>query len=98
MAKGYIAQLEKAHVFKGTIVTKVENGKAFHPAEAYHQDFLVRNPTYPYIVINDLPTVDAPKRMFPDLYLREAGNELRCRCSCGIGLQRKHHQTCRQSL
>jgi len=37
-------------------------------SEAYHQDFLTLHPTYPYIVFNDLPKVDALKRMFPDLY------------------------------
>ncbi len=39
-------------------------------AEAYHQDFLVRNPTYPYIVYNDLPKVAALKRVWPQ-YWRE---------------------------
>ncbi|TXH36387.1 MAG: peptide-methionine (S)-S-oxide reductase, partial [Rhodospirillaceae bacterium] len=42
--------------------------RAFYPAEAYHQDFLVRNPSYPYIVFNDLPKVENLKRLFPDLY------------------------------
>ena len=68
VAKAYIAQLDKAQAFKAAIVTRVEDAVAFHPAEAYHQDFLVRNPTYPYIVINDLPKVDALKRLFPDVY------------------------------
>ena len=40
----------------------------FYPAESYHQDFLTRNPTYPYIAINDLPKIDDLKRVFPDLY------------------------------
>ena len=43
-------------------------GKTFYPAEAYHQDFLVRNPTYPYIVINDLPKVANLKRLLPGMY------------------------------
>jgi peptide-methionine (S)-S-oxide reductase len=46
----------------------VEPGKTFYPAEAYHQDFLTLNPSYPYIVINDLPKIDHLKQMFPDLY------------------------------
>jgi peptide-methionine (S)-S-oxide reductase len=29
---------------------------------------MTRNPTYPYIVINDLPKVDNLKRLFPGLY------------------------------
>ena len=41
---------------------------AFYPAEAYHQDFLTRYPTHPYIVINDTPKVENLKRFFPQLY------------------------------
>ena len=68
VAKAYIAQLGGAHVYGSAIATKIEPGKAFYPAEAYHQDFLTRNPTYPYIVVNDLPKIDALKTMFPDVY------------------------------
>jgi peptide-methionine (S)-S-oxide reductase len=68
VAQSYITQLEKAHVFSGPIVTRVENFKGFYPAEAYHQNFLANHPDYPYIVINDLPKVGELKRMFPDLY------------------------------
>jgi peptide-methionine (S)-S-oxide reductase len=71
VAKAYIAQIDQAHVFDAAIVTKIEPGKAFYPAEAYHQDFLVQNPTYPYIVYNDLPKVANLKRLFPDLYRAE---------------------------
>jgi peptide-methionine (S)-S-oxide reductase len=68
IAKAYIAELNKAHAFDAAIVTKVEPLKGFYPAEGYHQDFLARNPHYPYIVINDLPKVEALKKMFPDQY------------------------------
>ena len=68
VAKAYIAQLDSAHVFRARIVTAIEPGKTFYPAEAYHQDFLAKNPTYPYIVINDLPKIEALKRLFPELY------------------------------
>ncbi len=68
VAKAYIAQLDKAHVFGAPIVTSIEPGKTFYPAEAYHQDFLAKNPTYPYIVYNDLPKIENLKKLFPDLY------------------------------
>jgi peptide-methionine (S)-S-oxide reductase len=68
IAEAYIAQLNQAHVFDAPVVTKVESGRAFYPAEDYHQDFLTRNPRYPYIVINDLPKIDNLKRLFPELY------------------------------
>jgi peptide-methionine (S)-S-oxide reductase len=64
----YVAQLNQAHVFDAPIVTKIEPGRDFYPAEDYHQDFLTRNPTYPYIVVNDLPKIENLKRLFPDLY------------------------------
>ena len=67
-AQAYIAQLGAAHVFGGAIVTKVEPLKGFYPAEDYHQDFLVLNPTYPYIVYNDLPKLAALKRVWPQYY------------------------------
>ncbi|AOY99421.1 peptide-methionine (S)-S-oxide reductase [Cupriavidus sp. USMAHM13] len=71
IAQAYIAQLERAKVFHAPIVTRIEDGKAFYPAEAYHQDFLVRHPAYPYIVINDLPKVAALRQFFPQRYRAE---------------------------
>ena len=68
VAKAYIAQLNQARVFKNRVVTTIEFGHTFFPAEGYHQDFLDRNPTYPYIVYNDLPKIENLKRLFPDLY------------------------------
>ena len=68
IAAGYIEQLDKAHVFAAPIATKLEALKGFYPAEAYHQDFAVTHPNYPYIVFNDLPKVENLKRMFPDYY------------------------------
>jgi peptide-methionine (S)-S-oxide reductase len=68
IAKTYIAQLNQARVFDAPIATKIEPGRDFYPAEDYHQDFLTRNPNFPYIVINDLPKIENLKRLFPDLY------------------------------
>jgi peptide-methionine (S)-S-oxide reductase len=68
IAEAYIAQLNQGQVFGAAIVTKIEPSRDFYPAEGYHQDFLTRNPRYPYIVINDLPKIEDLKRLFPDLY------------------------------
>jgi peptide-methionine (S)-S-oxide reductase len=68
IAQAYIAQLGEAGAYAAPIVTTVEMGKAFYPAEAYHQDFLAKNPTHAYIVANDLPKIENLKRLFPDLY------------------------------
>ncbi len=68
IARAYVAQLTSAKVFDGPIVTKIEPAKGFFPAEDYHQDFLVHHPDHPYIVRNDLPKVEALKRVYPQLY------------------------------
>lgn len=71
IAKAYIAQLGQARAFPAPIVTTIEPGRAFFPAEGYHQDFLTRNPHHPYIVINDLPKVEQLKRLFAEQYRAE---------------------------
>ena len=68
IAQAYIQQLNKSHAFSHEIVTRVDPFKAFYPAEDYHQDFLVRNPTHLYILINDLPKVENLKHVFPSNY------------------------------
>ena len=68
VAQDYIAQLDQAKVFSSRIVTEVTPLKGFYPAEQYHQNVLARNPTYPYIVIHDLPKLRALKKQFPAQY------------------------------
>lgn len=68
LARAYIDQLDGAKLFGRKIVTTVERGKPFYPAEAYHQDYLTLHPTQPYIVFNDLPKIENLKRVFPDVY------------------------------
>lgn len=69
VAESYIAQLQAARAYPRPIVTQVTPLKAFYEAEAYHQDYLVRNPNQPYIVINDLPKIGNLQRQFPALYV-----------------------------
>ncbi len=68
VARAYVEQLSKAKVFASPIVTKIEPLKGFYAAEDYHQDYLIHNPHQPYIVFNDLPKIDALKRVYPELY------------------------------
>jgi peptide-methionine (S)-S-oxide reductase len=68
VARAYLAQLTAAKTFAQPIATKIEALKAFYAAEDYHQDYLIHNPTQPYIVYNDLPKIDALKRIYPQLY------------------------------
>ena len=67
VAEAYIAQLNTAKVFKKPIATTVTPLQGFFVAEGYHQNFLRLHPTYPYIVYNDLPKLDALKREWPEL-------------------------------
>ncbi|HEY5347598.1 MAG TPA: peptide-methionine (S)-S-oxide reductase MsrA [Rhizomicrobium sp.] len=68
IARAYVAQLSAAHLFHAPIVTRIERLNAFYRAEDYHQDFLVDNPDYPYIVINDLPKIAALAHVYPQYY------------------------------
>lgn len=68
VSEAYIAQLSAAKSFEQPIVTRLESFNGFYPAEEEHQDFLTEHPTYPYIVINDLPKVAQLKQLYPQLY------------------------------
>jgi len=68
IAHAYIDQLSKAKTFARPIVTQLMPLNAFYPAEDYHQDYLTRYPTNPYIARFDVPKVENLKRTFPALY------------------------------
>jgi len=68
VAQAYIAQLDKAGIFKRPVVTQLTPLAGFYPAEAYHQDYATRHPENPYIVYNDLPKVENLKQLFPERY------------------------------
>ena len=66
VARAYITQLKPS--FAQPVVTTIETGKTFYVAEAYHQDFMRKNPRHGYIVVHDAPKVAALKRLFPGVY------------------------------
>ena len=68
IAEAYISQLEQAHAYPRPIVTRVDALRGFYPAEDYHQDYLIHNPTQPYIAMYDLPKIENFKKTFPELY------------------------------
>jgi peptide-methionine (S)-S-oxide reductase len=68
IAQAYIKQLDQAHVFAKPIVTVVDPLKGFYAAEDYHQDYLIHNPTQPYIAFYDMPKIENFRRTFPELY------------------------------
>jgi peptide-methionine (S)-S-oxide reductase len=65
VARAYVAQLDASHVFARPIATRIDRAGSFYPAEAYHQDYLVRHPDAGYIVVNDLPKVHNLQTLFP---------------------------------
>ena len=69
-AERYIGKLRDAKVWPGKIVTEVSALRGFHPAEEYHQNYLVRHPTQPYIVVNDMPKLEELRKRYPDLVRR----------------------------
>jgi peptide-methionine (S)-S-oxide reductase len=68
VTEAYIAQLERAKLLHGHIVTAVGPLVTFYPAEAYHQDYARLHPRSPYIVVNDAPKVANLRALFPELY------------------------------
>ncbi len=69
IANAYIAQLDRAKVFPGRIVTQVTPLKGFYLAEDYHQDYALHNPNNPYIQVCDRPKVEMLKQQFPELFV-----------------------------
>jgi peptide-methionine (S)-S-oxide reductase len=67
VAETYIRQLNEARVFPRRIATEVTSLAGFYPAEAEHQNFVRRNPDYPYVVVHDLPKLEQLRKTFPEL-------------------------------
>jgi len=68
IAKAYIDQLDQANTFGKKLATTIEPDRTFYPAEDYHQDYLTLHPEQPYIAYNDLPKIEALKKMFPTVF------------------------------
>ncbi|NJL31411.1 MAG: peptide-methionine (S)-S-oxide reductase MsrA [Phycisphaerales bacterium] len=66
IARGYIAQLNQARVFRQPIVTTLEPLEEFFLAEQYHQDFVVRNPNQPYVRGVAASKVEKLQEKYPD--------------------------------
>ncbi len=75
IASAYIAQLDGLKMFPHKIVTEVTPLKAFYAAEAYHQDYALKNPDNPYIQVCDRPKINALKQQYPDLFVDYKGTK-----------------------
>jgi peptide-methionine (S)-S-oxide reductase len=70
VAKTYIDRLNQSRIFTQPIATQLVALNEFYPAEQSHQNFIDRNPTYPYVVVHDLPKLALLRQQFPDLVRR----------------------------
>jgi peptide-methionine (S)-S-oxide reductase len=68
IAQAYIAQLDRARVFRKPIVTRVDAFPTFNPVDLSQQDFMAKNPHLDYIEVNDVPKLASLKQLFPASY------------------------------
>ena len=54
-------------------MTQVVPFQGFYPAEDYHQDYALKNPDNPYILVCDRPKIEALKEQFPELFKQYNG-------------------------
>ena len=64
VAEAYITQLSEANVFEAPIVTTLEPLEQFFEAEDYHQSFVARNPSQPYVAAIAMPKVKKLEKNF----------------------------------
>jgi peptide-methionine (S)-S-oxide reductase len=67
-AQAFIARLTRERAFARPIVTQVVALDRFYRAEDYHQNYLARHPTQPYIVYNDLPKLALLREKYPEVW------------------------------
>lgn len=67
LAQSYLQELTASGIFLAPIVTTVESGQVFYPAEPYHFDYAARNPEQPYIRGVSAPKAGKLRQFFPDL-------------------------------
>ncbi|MEP3051998.1 MAG: peptide-methionine (S)-S-oxide reductase MsrA [Erythrobacter sp.] len=71
VAAAYLAQMQASGKWANPIVTEIEDYIQFYPAEDYHQDYVVRNPSNPYVQVWSVPKVEALENLFPEFYRAE---------------------------
>ena len=77
LAQAFLQDLGDAKAFKQPIVTTLEPlGEGFFPAEAYHQNFVCRNPRQGYVRGIALPKVEKVREKFKDRLSADAPNPL----------------------
>jgi peptide methionine sulfoxide reductase msrA/msrB len=67
LAEAFISDLNDAKAFNQPTVTTLEPLTEFYPAEAYHQNFVCRNPRQGYVRSVALPKVEKVRSKFKDM-------------------------------
>ncbi len=63
-ARAVVDEIAAARLWPGRIVTEIAGPAAFHPAEAYHQDYFDHNPNQPYCMLVVAPKVAKFRKAF----------------------------------
>jgi peptide-methionine (S)-S-oxide reductase len=71
IAEEFISMLSNAPEYVNPITTELNPFKAFHPAEDYHQDYVVNHPNNGYVKAVSQPRFEAFKAKFPELLKKE---------------------------
>jgi peptide-methionine (S)-S-oxide reductase len=74
IAQAYMVQLKAAKAFPQPIVTELTPLKKFYAGEDYHQDYALKNPDNPYIMVCDRPKIATLKQDYPELYVEYKGH------------------------
>jgi peptide-methionine (S)-S-oxide reductase len=65
-AEDVIAELTRNRTFDAPIVTAIEPGATFYPAESYHHDYYLRNPDQPYCAVTIGPKVAKLRKLYSE--------------------------------
>jgi peptide-methionine (S)-S-oxide reductase len=65
-AENYKAELNKAEIWKDSIVTEISPLKKFYSAEKYHQDYYEQNPNQGYCSFVITPKIEKFEQVFKD--------------------------------
>lgn len=71
-ALAVMEEIEREGVYRDPIVTELAGPAAFHPAEAYHQDYFAHNAGQPYCAYVVAPKVAKFRKAFADRLKRPA--------------------------
>jgi peptide-methionine (S)-S-oxide reductase len=67
VAQRFLEQLRASGQYKRPIATRIESGR-FEMAEREHQDYMRKNPSARYVVVNDLPKLAELRRAYPQFW------------------------------